>query len=81
MDGQPDALAIRPRADAQDTWLSFLHCGQALGVLLLIAGLASLTPAAAALSDYRSPALTLGAGWCIGGSLLMHDAPDDGWAP
>ena len=44
-----------------------------LGVLLLIIGLASLTPAAAALSDYRSPALTLGASWCIGGSLLMHD--------
>ena len=40
------------------SWLSSLRCGQAWG-LLLIAGLVSLTPAADALSDYRSTALCL----------------------
>lgn len=44
-----------------------------LGGLLLITGVASLTPAAQALSDYRSPALAVGAGWCTGGILLMQN--------
>ena len=44
-----------------------------LGGLLLIAGVASLTPAAQALIDYRSPALAVGAGWCTGGILLMQN--------
>ena len=39
-------------------------------VLLIVLGI-SLTPYGTALSDYRGPAAALGAGWCVGGWMLM----------
>ena len=44
-----------------------------IGLTVLLLGLASLVPAAAALTPYRSPAIALGLGWCAGGSLLMSE--------